>query len=187
MLPDPFNQIATVHLRHHSLETGAYAFLQADRTNGLFFIINGAIELRRYNRNGDYAIVHRASGGETFAEASLFSDRYHCDAVAVLPSEIIEIDRKAIMGKFQQDAQFALAIASRFASQTQTYRCRLEILAIRNAQERILAALAEGMIKSNLKTFAMEIGLSHEAVYRGLSALVARGIVRKTGRGQYEL
>ena len=43
------------------------------------------------------------------------------------------------------------------------------------------------MLKSNVTTFAAEIGLTHEATYRALSALVRTGLVKKAGRGRYEV
>ena len=42
----------------------------------------------RFTIEGRPVIMHMADAGESFAEASLFSDVYHCNAVATVPSEI---------------------------------------------------------------------------------------------------
>lgn len=185
MLPKPFNQLTANDRRNHKVAKGGYAFRQDDKTQGLYFVLSGSVELRRYTQDGRHVIIHKASQGETFAEASLFSGNYHCDAIALQDSELVELDRRALLAKFQSEPDFAIAIAHRFASQTQGYRRKLEILGIRNAEERIYAAVCEGLLKNNLIDFATNIGLSHEAVYRGMARLVKQGRLKKTGRGQY--
>lgn len=187
MLPEPFDLVPISSHRHHRLKKGDVAFRQDDKTRGLFFVINGNIELRRFTQDGQSVIVYRAKSGDTFAEASLFSQRYHCDAIAVSESHLIELDRKAILAKFQREANFALAIVKRFARQNQQYRRKLELFAIRSAEERITAAVLEGLLTESIKAFATEIGLTHEVVYRGLAKLVNKGVLVKTGRGKYSV
>ena len=76
-------------------------------------------------------------------------------------------------------------MASRFAHQVQTYRRRLEILAIRSAEQRVLEAVWDGMMKNDITSFAATIGLTREATYRALAALARSGRLRKTARGTY--
>lgn len=187
MLPQPFNLLSTRDHRHHKVSKGDYAFRQDDKTQGLFFVNSGSVELRRYTEDGRNVVIHRANPRETFAEASLFSENYHCDAIALQDCKLIELDRRALLNKFKSEPNFAIAIAHRFASQTQGYRRKLEILGIRNAEERIFAAVCEGLLSNNVKDFAADIGLSHEAVYRGLATLVKQGELKKISRGKYSL
>ncbi len=187
MLPSPFHLVPSTAQRNCRLEAGEVAFRQDDKTRGLFYVLVGKIELRRFTEAGQSVIIHRAKGGETFAEASLFSENYHCDAIATTKCHLIELDRAMIMQMFYSDPDFALAIAKRFAGQNQNYRRKLEILAIKSAEKRVLAAIVEGLLNENIKDFAAEIGLTHEAVYRGLARLVVKGLLVKTGRGRYEV
>lgn len=187
MLPEPFNRIPQSAHSHHHLDLDEIAFQQGNKTRGLFVVLKGNIELRRFTRAGQMLIIHRAKSGETFAEASLFSASYHCDAIAIQKSHLVELDRRVILEKFHNEPDFALAIAKRFAGQNQYYRRKLELLAINNAQERIYSAVLEGYLAGNIKAFAFDIGLTHEAVYRGLASLVAKGKLIKTGRGKYFL
>jgi CRP/FNR family transcriptional regulator, dissimilatory nitrate respiration regulator len=170
-----------------NLAKGGHAFRQGDPARGLFAVVNGLIELRRITEEGVPVAIHKAGKGETFAEASLFSELYHCDAVAVEPSEIIMIKRSHVLELFGTDSAFAIALARRFAGQIQNYRRRIEILAIRNARERVYAGLTEGLMNTDIKGYASEIGLTHEAVYRALAVLVSEGRILKTGRGRYRL
>lgn len=185
MLPAPFDLVQRSAHRHLHLENETVVFRQDDKTRGLFFVIEGGVELRRYTQTGQSVIVHRAKGGETFAEASLFSELYHCDAITTSKSHLVELDRLIILRKFHDEPGFALAITKRFAQQNQGFRQKLELLAIRNAEERILVAILEGCLSGSIKAFASDICLAHEVVYRGLANLVNKGVLVKTGRGQY--
>lgn len=187
MLPSPYDLVPLSALRHRMLKTGETAFRQDDPSRGLYILLQGRVELCRYTESGEKVLIHRANSGETFAEASLFSDKYHCDAVAVLDCHLVEMNREAILQKFKEEPEFALAIAQKFATQTQEYRRKLEILAIKSAPKRILAAMAHGLMKDNVKTFALDIGLTHEVVYRSLKKLVAEGLLDQSARGKYQL
>ena len=43
------------------------------------------------------------------------------------------------------------------------------------------------MLGKEIKQFAAEIGLTHEATYRALAKLVKDGRIEKAGRGQYSM
>ncbi len=97
------------------------------------------------------------------------------------------MDKARILQTMQQNALFALALSARFAGQIQACRRRLELLAIRSADKRDYAGMAEGLLTGSVKSLAAEIGLTHEATYRALAKLTARGALVKTGRGTYQL
>lgn len=73
---------------HRSLTAGAALFRQGDTSFGIFLLVNGRIRLQRITPDGAAVSIHLARPGELFAEASLFSERYHCDAVAEVGSEV---------------------------------------------------------------------------------------------------
>ncbi len=187
MLPDLFQATPTNAMRHLSLEKGQHLFHQDQKTGGLFYVEEGYIELRRATQTGELLLVHNAVKGETFAEASLFSDFYHCDAVATGDSTLIEIDRKHVLEHLQNDPNFAIAMIKHLARQNQVYRSKLEIMAIKSAPERVFSALSDDMLKGDVIALAAEISLTHEAVYRSLRKLVKQGRVVQTGRGKYSI
>jgi hypothetical protein len=98
-----------------------------------------------------------------------------------------QISKAAVLERMRTDQDFAVAISARFAGQIQDYRRRIEITAIRNASDRVFAAVADGLLSRDIKSFAGLIGLSHEATYRALAALTQQGRLIKTGRGTYAL
>lgn len=185
MLPAPFHNFAAQ--THIHVIKGRCAFRQDDLALGLYYVARGSVALVRHSEAGHQIVVHRAQVGETLAEACLFSTHYHCDCLALQDSDLVRLDKDAILHQIKQDADFALALLQRFAGQVQGYRRQLEILAIKGAQDRVLAALADFGQHGSVMSFAATIGLTHEGTYRALSALVKRGLVQRLGRGKYQL
>ena len=187
MLPEPFDSLPESARRAFEMPAGKALFRRDDRTRGMFFLVSGQVDLERVTDNGDPVVIHRVKPGETFAEASLFSDVYHCDAISRVRSHVVELQRGAVLRHFNQDGGFATALAGRFATQVQAARRRFELLTIRSAEERVFAAVSDGLLDGSIKAVAAEIGLTHEATYRALARLVSRGMLQKTGRGCYSL
>ncbi len=184
---DFLNCLPTKAKTTKSLIKGELLFRQDDATFALFLMQQGQIQLIRHTKNGDPIIIHHAHVGETFAEVSLFSNQHHCDAVA---QENVTIDiyaKTEVLTEMQKNPEFFFLISEHFARQIQTYRRRLEINAIRNAEQRIYTVLSEGLLTADIKSFAAKIALSHEATYRGLAKLVKQGKLSKPARGSYSL
>jgi len=183
MLPPPFDLLPSSALTSRSVKKGQALFRRNDAATAMYHVTLG----QGHTRRGDEVIIHRAHADESFAEAALFSAAYHCDAVAASDTELVRLDKAAILERMKQDPDFAFAICARFAGQIQNYRRRLETVAIRDARSRVFAAVADGMLTGDIKSMAAQIGLTHEAVYRALSSLVRAGRLVKTGRGSYRL
>lgn len=187
MLPHPYDLLPSSASAVRMMRGGTVLFRRSDPATAMFFLRAGRVDLVRYTDNGDAVVIHRAGPGESFAEAAIFSEFYHCDALATEQSEVVKIAKAAVQDMIRTNPDFALAISAHFASQIQNFRRRLEILAIRSAMDRVFTAVAEGLLSGDVKGFAAQIGLSHEAVYRALSALARSGKLQKTGRGAYKL
>lgn len=186
-LASPFDGLARTFFRVTECPAETVLFHQDSPTSGMFQVLSGAIELRRHTDAGAVVVLHRAGAGETFAEASLFAEHYHCDAVAVVDSRVVRIDRRAVLDQMKDDPEFAIEVAGRFARQVQMGRRHVELLSVKKAKERVYLALADGLLSDSVVGFARRIGLTHETTYRALAELVRSGIVNKTGRGGYEV
>ena len=185
MLPVPFDRLPSNASSLLNVTRGQLIFRQAVPTFAMFFLEQGAVELQRHTEDGEKLVVHRVSPGETFAEASLFSNVYHCDASASEAGIVRRIDRQAVLKLFEKDPDFARALTARFATQVQSYRRRIEVLAINSAKKRVYAAILDGMMRGSVMALAADIGLTHESVYRALSDLVADGLLERVARGRY--
>jgi CRP/FNR family transcriptional regulator, dissimilatory nitrate respiration regulator len=185
MLPPPFQDFDAQSMVR--VAKGGFAFRQDDVSKGPYYLARGSVALVRHTETGHQVVVHRAREGETLAEASLFSPHYHCDCLALQDSDLLRLDKNTILQQIKQNPDFAMLLLQRFSGQVQAHRRQLEILAIKGAEDRVLAALAEFGQSGSVMGFASTIGLSHESTYRALSALVRRGLVKRFARGKYRL
>lgn len=187
MLPEPFDLLNENASTPLTLAKGEHAFRQGDETLGVFFVVSGAICLTRMTEAGAAVTLHNAKAGGMFAEASLYSDQYHCDAIAVAPSEVVRVSKRAIQTRQREDAVFSEGLTRRLAAQVQDYRQLLTLHAVQTANERVYLAVAGGRLRGSVTQFASEIGLTKETCYRALKSLTDQGALSKTGRGKYAL
>ena len=64
--------------RERLLTRGDILFRKDDAAGGLYEIEQGQVQLSRLDKTGREVVLHVAGPGDVFAEASLFSDIYHC-------------------------------------------------------------------------------------------------------------
>jgi CRP-like cAMP-binding protein len=165
------------------LEPGEALFRQGDATVAIYIVRNGRVRLVRHLEDGSTVALHAAQADGTLAEAALFAEVYHCDAIADVASEVIVIPKADLLAVLKANPQACLALAADLASQVRDLRARLELRNIRAAPERILHWLRIHAIGAPPTVrlmrpwteIAAEIGLTHEAIYRALAALERDG------------
>ena len=174
----------TAELRR--LAAHATLFRQGDASFGIFRLQAGRISLVRATPDGTEVPLHTVRPGELFAEASIFSARYHCNAIALQASEVLVYPKQELTRLLQEHPDALWAFAGELARHVQGLRTRLEVRQIRSAPERVLQSLrlrcdAQGVwiLDGTLKQFAEEIGLTHEALYRALAALEKSGRIAR--------
>lgn len=152
---------------------GEALFHRGDPVRFLFLVNTGVAHLTRVDPGGRTAIMQRAQRGEVLAEASLFSQTYHCDGVVAADAEIVRVRKADALSAMMQDARLMAAFAAHLASEVQRVRARLEVLARRTVAERLDAWLAfhDDLLppKGAWRVLAEEIGVSPEAFYRELA------------------
>jgi len=166
--------------RVHALAAGETLFRQGDRPKAMFCVLVGEVRLLRRSREGAEVILQRSRGG-FFAEASLESKAYHCDAVAVIEGRLLAFPIRAFREALESDAAFRNVWMALLAREVRTLRARCERLSLHGAEARILHAIeSEGtagtlVLAQSRKAWAAELGLTHEALYRTLARLQAEG------------
>ena len=169
------------------LQAGEALFRSGARTAGLFEVVKGKVRLVRVDRSGREAILQVAVPGDTLAEASLFSSTYHCDAIAATDAVVRLYPKAALLAELERDPKFAQAFAAMLAHQVMTLRTRLEQRNIHSARDRVrhyLAVNADASgrtvaLSGTLKDVAVELGLTHESLYRTLAEMVADGEIER--------
>lgn len=175
------------------LDRGEMLFRREDRPLGLYAVESGEIRLIRSDTNGREITLFTARPGDTFAEASLFSAAYHCDAMATRPSIVHLFPKSEALAAFASEPAVAQALMATLARQVMTLRARLESRNLRTARERVLHHLefqaGSGRtvnIDGSLKGMASELGLAHESLYRTLAVLETDGTIERA-KGQIRL
>ncbi len=166
-------ELARMAERRFELEQGNYLFHRGDRVEHLYVVKTGMLELARPQPDGKLVVLQRADHDAVLAEASLYSDFYHCDAIATLPSIVMALSRTALLARLSGDGTFSRLWSSHLAREMMKARYRSEILARKTVSERLDAWLAwhdNGLPpKGEWKSIAVQIGVSPEAFYRELS------------------
>ena len=157
--------------RHYLV--GKRIFRQGDKVLVLHQVLEGTIHLVRHNIGGRALVLQRAADHGILAEASIFAERYHCDAVAVLPTRTRAVDKSVLTAALARNPNLARAWAEHLAREVQAARLRAEILSLRTVAERLDAWVAVNArqfpTKGRWKTVAAEIGTSPEALYREIA------------------
>jgi len=154
-------------------------FYTGTKPQYMLFLLEGEIRLIRISYGGDEVILQRTHRG-FIAEASLYAQSYHCDALATSDGELLGFPiapfRNALKTPEFRDFWFSL-----LSTEVRTLRARCERLALNTTAERIIHYLqSEGYagrvtLKQSKKDWAAELGVSHESLYRTLASLQHTG------------
>jgi CRP-like cAMP-binding protein len=165
--------LASLGERKRHFKKGAHLFHQGDPVRLVFVVIEGSVELTRYQQGGNSLILQRAGSGTFLAEASVYSEVYHCDAIVAETCTTLEMNRTAFMELLASQPEIHEVWAAHLARQVQSARYRSEILARKNVSERLDGWLAwkDGKLpaRGRWRSVAEEISVSPEALYRELS------------------
>lgn len=145
----------------------------------MFYVTAGELRLVRRSSSGDEIVLQRTRGG-FLAEASLDQPAYHCDAIVAEAAEVLAIPRRHFADALC-DTAFRRVWSSHLTNELRHVRARAERLSLKTARERIIHFIeAEGVngrlrLDYSRKTWAAELGLTHEALYRTIARLAADG------------
>lgn len=172
--------------RNLDLAKGQLVFATSDPTRGLFLVQSGLVRLVRRAADGNEITLHIARPGQFFAEASLFTECYHCDAVADLPSRLLAFGKEQVLTALCSDPNDALRWIQHLSRQIQKLRAQAALLCLNSADDRVLSFLRtqcwdgpEVIVDRPWKTIASELGLTHETLYRTLARLERRGLIKR--------
>jgi CRP-like cAMP-binding protein len=176
-------------LERRSLGRGELLFRQGDKVVGIFFVETGRLRLERRTFDGRTLNVGTTPAGEFFVEAALFSEIFHCDGVAIEPSDVRIYPKAAVLNALRTDPANALTFLKLIAHQVIGLRQQIELMKVRSAKDRILLYLdfnagPDGRtltMRGQLQDIANELGLTREALYRTLADLERSGEIARSG------
>lgn len=139
----------------------------------MFLVTDGCVHLIRYQADGNAAVLQRSGPATVLAEASVFSERYHCDAVATTITRALLVPVAEVRRLLDHDPDFAREWSIHLSRELQSARKRAEIAALRTVTDRLDAWITwnDGRLpaKGDWRELAEEIGVSPEALYREMS------------------
>ena len=166
---------------------GDALFRVGDRPQALYFVFDGELMLVRHSRNGQEVVLQRTHSG-FFAEASVESRRYHCDGIAKEGSRVCVLPMEAFRQALASEPSFRAAWIRLLAEEIRSLRTRCERLVLRSIEERIVHYIesdgSDGAIEldRSLKTWALDLGVTHEALYRALARMTRSGLLSRRDR-----
>jgi CRP-like cAMP-binding protein len=170
--------------KERALNKGEVLFKQGNKPEILFFIVSGEAVLSRVSSNGETTILQRCKAG-FLSEASLLSEKYHCDAYATQSGLAVTIPIQAIRNTLME-SDFAIKWVQLLSREIMRLRTQSERLGLKDIKSKLLHLIeTEGTkgtltLQSDFKSLASEIGVTHEALYRTISALEKDGVLLKT-------
>jgi len=154
-----------------SIAAGETLFRQEEPVRSVYLVRSGQIALQRPMADGTTLRLHIASDGMLLAEASLFAEAYHCDAVVRELAVIAYLPRPAFLTSLANTPELALALIKANTREIQSQRARIEILRLRRVADRLDAwlNLYGAPEKGEWTRVANAIGVSQPALYRELA------------------
>ncbi|MBT9522574.1 MAG: Crp/Fnr family transcriptional regulator [Dechloromonas sp.] len=175
-MPDFLKDVA----EWHRFAPGEHLFKLGEQPKLMFYIAEGEVRLRRYSPDGSEIILQRAKLN-FLAEASMESLTYHCDTVAIDPIRAISFPLLVFRKTIEECPAFRTQWISHLMREVRRSRAQCERLTLKTASARVMHFIeSEGRdgrleLTHSRKTWAAELGLSHEALYRTLAQLQRTG------------
>ncbi len=174
--------------RARQFAAGQVVFHVGDRAEAVYRVVQGEVQLYRYDVEGQKILLHRAMSGDFFAEASLNTPRYHCTAVCPKASEVTLFDSARIRDLLSSNADFAAYWVNHLSTELRRQRASVERLSLKTAAQRVVHFLmtegepaGELMLNGTISDLAAMLGLSREALYRTLSKMKKQGRLQQQG------
>ena len=156
--------------RQVRLEARARVFSAGERVMAVFVVLEGNVRLLRHRADGETLALQRAGPGDLLAEASMFAERYHCDAVCDTEVSLARVPAESVEALLSGDPAWLRGLAARLAAEVQRARSRAEMLSLKRVDQKVRAWLAlnggELPERGNWARLAEELAVTPEALYR---------------------
>ncbi|HEM7874404.1 TPA: Crp/Fnr family transcriptional regulator [Burkholderia contaminans] len=187
-LPSSWPEALRLAAQLRQFDTNTTVFHRGQPVKAVYQVLSGRVLLRRDEAGGESITLQTAGPGDFVAEASLFSARYHCDAVCPVASQLLVLPAKTVLASLRLDSTFAIDWIRLLSQALMQSRARAERLTLRSPRERILHCLrlegdARGVftVPGSLMQWARALGIAHETLYRVLAELEREGFVARDG------
>ncbi|NOX25112.1 MAG: Crp/Fnr family transcriptional regulator [Deltaproteobacteria bacterium] len=170
------------------VQRGDFIFQPGDPASFLYAVEQGQIRMIRFNEAGSETVLYRAGAGETFAEAALFVDFFHCTVIAEEDCKLLAFPKKAILTAMDKDTRLLRQYSMLLSREVRELRSMIEVRSIGAADARLLHYFrlhaddnGRVLVSPSLMDLAGQLGMAHETLYRNLKKLENNGAIRRKG------
>jgi CRP/FNR family transcriptional regulator len=191
--PEELQQIVAV-TTVKPLAKGEYLFHEGDVPRGFYIVQTGAVNVHRVNAAGKEQVIHVFRAGESFAEATLASERgYPADARAVEASQVLLIQKAGILSLLRRQPELAIRMLGAMSTHLRVIVSQLDDLTLKDIETRLANWLVkrcpnreatkpvEIELKTTKRVLAAELGTVSETFSRTLAKFRADGLLTVKG------
>ena len=191
--PEELQQIVAVTTVKH-LTKGEYLFHEGDAPRGFYIVQTGAVNVHRVNAAGKEQVIHVFRPGESFAEATLASDKgYPADARALESSQVLLIQKDGILALLRRQPELAIRMLGSMSTHLRVIVGQLDDLTLKDIETRLANWLMKRCpdrestnpvrieLKSTKRVLAAELGTVSETFSRTLAKFRAEGLLAVKG------
>lgn len=170
------------------ISKGQRIFHFGDQADAVYRVMKGEVCLTRLSPEGTEVVLYRAREGDFFAEASLFCSHYHCDAVCTRPGHCLRLPAEILRHCLTNNPAFAMEWVATLSKNLRQQRAAQQRLGLKSLRMRVIHYLVEhgkeGQVKLDqpIIRWAVELGASHEALYRTLAEMEREGVLQRRGQ-----
>ncbi len=163
-------------------------FFKGDPTTGMMAVISGCVQIRIVSEEGKQLVLNTMREGEMLGEIGVLDggDRT-ADAVAVEPTELLTIDRRAFLDLINKNPDFAMTLMEILCSRIRGTSEQAEDLALLDLRKRLakkLLSLADegkdggkAIIGHSQQDLASLVGITRESINKHLAAWAKDGLI----------
>ena len=162
---------------------GYLIYLQDTEATCFYFLKSGKVKSFIQSEDGMERVLNLYHAGSLFGEASFFDELPRVSsAVAVVPCEIVPIDRELVAQEFAKNPELALSMVKYLARTVRLLSGQVDQMAFRPARWRVanyLLTMAgrDGSVSCTQEDIAAAVSASRVTVSRVLNEFAQRGWV----------
>ena len=177
--------LATARLRQ--FDRGATIFLQGERAEAIYIVVDGWVKLYRIAPSGTEAVVGVFTRGRSFGEAvALRHAAYPVAAEAVTDCTLIRIDADTFMRQIRESPEIAISMLSSTFVHLQGLVAQVEALKAQSGAQRVAEFLlelaecelgaCEVLLPYDKVLIAGRLGMKPESLSRAFAKLREQGV-----------
>ena len=176
--------------RHYARE--AMIFLQGQRADGIYILLDGAVKLYRTSPDGRQQILHLVSPPNAFAEAAVFAGKvFPAHAAAIKPCECLFLPREQLIEQMTRFPELSMRLLASMSLRLQHFARLIEDLSLREVSARLARYLLEESRRLGRPRFRLamakgdlsrQLGTTPETLSRTFAKFADQGLLETSGR-----